>query len=67
MNTETTIECPEIVEEEHLVYLDDLQESGITNMYGAGTYLEREFFITRFQAKEILGYWMDSYNERHSQ
>ena len=30
MNTETTIECPEIVEEEHLVYLDDLQESGIT-------------------------------------
>jgi len=35
----TTTERPEIVTDEHLDYLDELRESGVTNMFGAGAYL----------------------------
>lgn len=33
------IERPEIVEDEHLVFLDELRESGDINMWGAVPYL----------------------------
>ena len=32
----------EIVTDEHLKYLDGLRESGVTNMFGAGEYVEAE-------------------------
>ncbi len=41
-----TIEKPEIVEDEHLDYLDDLRESGVTNMWGAPAFLEDRYDIT---------------------
>lgn len=52
---------PEIVEDEHLEYLDRLRESGITNMFGAGSFIEEEFNLSREDAKEILMYWMESF------
>ncbi len=52
---------PTIVNDEHLVYLDELRESGVTNMYGAGTYLSRDFGVTRNESHEILGYWMETF------
>ena len=59
-------ERPEIVEEEHLEYLDDLRESGVTNMYGARPYLLDAFpELTKEEAREILLYWMRSFSERH--
>lgn len=61
------IDKPEVVEEEHLTYLDELRESGVTNMFGAGEYLEDEFGIDKRQARTILNYWMNSFNERHAQ
>lgn len=57
---------PEIVSEEHLVYLDELRESGETNMYGAPAYLIGEFDFTRKEALDITSYWMDTFSERHS-
>jgi len=56
---------PEIVTEEHLTYLDDLRESGETNMFGAGEYLVNDFEIPKSEASTILTYWMESFEERH--
>ena len=46
-------------------YLDRLRESGITNMFGAAAYLERDFSIEHKDADRILGEWMDTFSERH--
>jgi hypothetical protein len=55
----------EIVTDEMLVYLDNLRESGSTNMYGAGPYLQAEFDLTRVQSHEVLAYWMETFEKRH--
>ena len=54
------------VTQEHLDYLDDLRESGDTNMFGAVPYLQSEFDLTRDEARIILGTWMDTFAERHT-
>ena len=51
-------ERPEIVTDEMIIYLDRLRESAVTNMYGAGPWLEREFGLTRYQAKDVVLYYM---------
>ena len=56
---------PEICQEEHLTYLDDLRESGITNMFGAAPYLAKNFGLTRQASKDILVYWMKTFEKRH--
>ncbi len=58
------VERPDSVEEEHLVFLYELRDSGETNMFGAGPYLQEEFGLTQQQARVILRYWMDSFSER---
>ena len=58
-------ERPAMMTEEHLTYLDELRESGDTNMYGAAAWLEDEFAMPRRQAKDILRYWMGTFTERH--
>lgn len=60
-----TKERPTVVKDEHLTYLDDLRESGVTNMFGAAAYLTREFGLDRHDAKDVLMYWMASFSERH--
>ena len=54
---------PDGVTDEHLEYLDDLRDSGATNMFGAGRYLEEEFCFTSEEAKRVLLYWMSSYGK----
>jgi len=61
-----TANRPAIVREMHLVYLDKIRKSGATNMYGAGPYLERKFFLSSDEAHEILAYWMNTFSERHA-
>jgi hypothetical protein len=54
--------------QEALVFLDDLRESGRTNMFGACPYLEDMFgpeFMNRRQAKDVLSYWMKTFEKRH--
>jgi len=43
-------------------YLDTLRESGVTNMFGAGQYLEQAFDIDRREAKAVLLEWMRQYS-----
>jgi hypothetical protein len=42
-------------------YLEELRESGATNMFGAGPYLQEEFNMTRHEARQWLSKWMESY------
>jgi hypothetical protein len=58
---------PDFVKDEHLEYLDALRESGVTNMWGAGLYLEKAFKELRKdrKANKVLGYWMETFSERH--
>lgn len=54
---------PKIVTDEHLEFLDELRESGKTNMFGAEPYILQEFNVTKHEAYEILTYWMDSFGD----
>lgn len=51
-----------IVIEKELQYLEMLRQSGATNMFGAGEYLQREFGYDKYLARAILGYWMKEYS-----
>ena len=48
-------------EDTMFTYLEGLRQSGVTNMFGAGPYLEREFGLDRNEAKEVLLNWIKSY------
>jgi len=58
-------ERPEVVKDSHLTFLDCLQRSGVTNMFGAGAYLQEHCDLDRRDAHTVLSYWMESYDERH--
>ena len=40
-------------------YLEELRQSGITNMYGAGAFLEQDFELEPPRASELLLEWFD--------
>lgn len=45
-------------------FLEELRQSGVTNMFGATPYLEAEFDeLTHSEAVEILKEWMKNYSE----
>lgn len=53
---------PDYVTQEHLDYLDGLRESGVTNMFGATTYIVRHFPLCKVEnARKILSYWMETF------
>jgi hypothetical protein len=58
---------PEGMTEEHFQYLDDLRESGRTNMWGAAVYLEDEMDVPHLDAQKFLIHWMKTFEERHEQ
>jgi hypothetical protein len=58
-------ERPDFVTDEHLPFLDDLRESGITNMFGARPWIQEEFGLDKNVSAKILTYWMNSFSERH--
>jgi len=39
-------------------YLYSLRDSGVTNMFGAGQYLQRDFGLDRHEARQWLTKWM---------
>jgi hypothetical protein len=49
------------LEERHRRFLNDLRNRGVTNMYGAGPYLVREFGVTRQESHDLLQQWMEQY------
>lgn len=46
-------------------YLDDLRESGVTNMYGAAAYIQQDWGLSREDAQGFLGEWMRTFSDRH--
>ena len=50
-------------EKEMFDYLNDLRESGVTNMFGASPYLVNEFGIDKYEARKVLSKWMENFNE----
>ena len=58
-------ERPEIVTDRHLLFLDNLRKSGKINMWGAGSYVAKQFGITQKEAGIITTYWMDTFSDRH--
>jgi hypothetical protein len=54
-------------QEDYFEYLDNLRESGVTNMYGAVPYLQREFpELDKDLAKHFLLKWMRTFAQRRS-
>lgn len=46
---------------EHKEFLDELRESGVTNMFGATPYIMDEFEVSKGDARKILAEWMESF------
>ena len=49
--------------EKYFIFLDDLRDSGTTNMFGASSYLESEFEIGKKEAIDVLCKWMETFDE----
>ena len=45
------------------VFLDALRDSGVTNMFGAAPYLQKEFGLEKGEARQVLANWMQSFSE----
>jgi hypothetical protein len=63
MNTET--DNSKRIEQLHFyfAYLDELRNSGVTNMFGAAPYLAREFAIPLPEARKELALWTKTFGE----
>ena len=48
--------------QEYFEYLEELRDSGVTNMFGAAPYLQREFNLSSKEARDILLKWMASFS-----
>lgn len=54
------------LKERVFTYLDDLRESGVTNMYGAGPYIQEVFpEVSQNESHILLSEWMQTFSERH--
>jgi hypothetical protein len=58
MSRKTTEQEREIME-----YLNVLRATGVTNMFGAGSYITGEFGINEREARRVLTLWMKNFNE----
>ena len=56
-------ESNELIMKEYFDYLEALRKSGVTNMFGAAPYLEREFGMDEDEAVKILKQWMVSFRK----
>lgn len=54
-------------DEKHFKYLDRLRESGRTNMFGAGKFLQFERGLSKQEASRVLSAWMRSFQTRHKE
>ncbi len=48
-------------------FLDTLRESGLTNMVGAGKYIQDRFGVSKYDANRFLIKWMETFGERHTE
>lgn len=50
-------------ETEYFEYLEALRVSGVTNMFGAPTYLQKAFGLSRKEAADVFLKWVDFKNK----
>ena len=66
MSQQITPTQPKYCTTEMLEYLDDLRESGVTNMFGARPYLQDEFpELSKQEASQVLLFWMKTFGDRN--
>jgi len=68
MSTETeptyTSKNGKVIQQEEIsAFLNDLRESGATNMFGASPYVVREFELTDKDARKATVYWMEHFGK----
>lgn len=57
-------EKPDYCTDDHLIFLDDLRKSGVTNMFRAAPFLEDHFEdLTSSKSRKVLQYWMFSFGQ----
>ncbi len=54
----------ETTQEQVNEFLNILRESGLTNMFGAGTYIQDRFGVSKYDANRFLVKWMETFNEQ---
>jgi len=55
------------LQEEVNVFLDNLRESGAINMFGAAPYVSDAFGVSKYEARDLVKNWMQTFDERHPQ
>jgi len=53
----------DITQDQVNIFLDNLRESGVTNMFGAGSYIQEEFGVTKYDAQRFLIKWMETFGD----
>lgn len=51
------------MKDQYFDFLNELRESGATNMFGAGPYLQEAFGLDRREARDIVIEWMESFSK----
>lgn len=51
------------MKDQYFEFLNELRESGATNMFGAGPYLQEAFGLDRREARDIVIEWMESFSK----
>lgn len=51
------------LEKEVFNYLNHLRETGVTNMFGAVLYIEKEFELSKSESRKLLTLWMENFDE----
>ena len=54
----------QITQEQVNRFLNDLRETGATNMFGATPYIQEIFGVTKYDAQRFLVKWMETFNEK---
>jgi hypothetical protein len=62
---ETDLESYGTSEEECFAFLDQIRDSGVTNMFGASPYLTEMFDLRPALARHVLSRWMKTFGDRH--
>tara|TARA_R100001510_G_C7655602_1_gene214852 strand:+ start:3803 stop:3985 length:183 start_codon:yes stop_codon:yes gene_type:complete len=56
-----------IDKDEVFQFLDELRESGVTNMFGAASFIRTSFpNVDKKQSRELLSEWMETFAERQT-
>ena len=51
-------------QEVYFAFLDSIRATGQINMFGAGPYLQEAYGLTKYEAKDVVVMWMQTFSER---